>query len=124
MPNVRDLAAADARAIIEAENGAGSPIILINKKMEYPVMGTYSDIGSLVNPITGEAVQSRAIEAAIPMETIMALAGEAPTRKWKARITEADGKPATLFVNRVEADRTVGLFRLTLGLQLSEKADG
>ena len=124
MPNLRGLAAADARRIIENEWGAGNPIVLINKGAEYPVTGTYGDIGALVNPITGEAIQGRAIEATISAETILALAGKAPARGWKARVTELDGKVTTLFVNRVEADKTIGLFRLTLGLRLGEKANG
>jgi len=120
LSNVRDLAAADLKDIIEDESGAGTPYTLINDAGEYPVVGTFGDIGSLTDPITGEAIQDRSIEATVIMETITAAAGKIPARGWRVRITGLDGKEITLYVQRNEPDRSVGLCRLTLGLREKE----
>jgi hypothetical protein len=113
---VCDLAAEDALDIINAE---GAPVTLINNYREYQLTGTYSDIGSLMNPITGEPVQGRAIEVTVPaLETINKIG--IPSRGWKARLTGIDGKELTLFIQRNEPDRTLGVYRLTLGLTLQD----
>ena len=119
MPNVRDLATADARAIIQ--NDAGLPIVLINENGEFSISGTYSDIGSLVDPVTGEPVQGRAIETTISALDAKEKMGKIPARGNKARIKTKDDKDLLLFIQRVEYDRTIELCRITLGLQLSDK---
>lgn len=117
MTSVRDLAAEDACDIINAE---GAPITLINKDGEINIRGLYSDIGSLINPVTGEPVQGRAIEAVV---FIFPYADKIPERGWKARVSH-NGREVTLFVQRNEYDRTAGLCRLTLGLTLQETEGG
>jgi len=119
LSNICDLAAADALAIIEDE-GAGSPLTLISEKGEFLFPSIYSDIGSLINPISGEPVQGRNIEVAIPAQAVITAAGSIPKRGWKARLTEKNGQEITLFVQRNEYDRTIGICRLTLGLQLGD----
>ena len=121
MPNIRAQAEADMGNIIENANGAGTPYTLIKADgLEYPVTGTFGDIAFLIDPISGEAIQGRAISATCRAKTITAAAGELPARGWKARAAGLDGKPYTLFVQRNEYDRTIGLCRLTLGLKLKE----
>jgi hypothetical protein len=121
LPNVRDQAAADIQKIIEDESGAGTPYILIDDKGEYPVVGTLGDIGTLTDPITGEAIQDRSIEATVSAQTITAAAGKVPARGWRACVTGLDGKTITLHVQQNAYDRTIGLCLLTLGLHLPEK---
>jgi hypothetical protein len=121
LPNIRDLAAADMRSIIEDATGAGTPYTLIHDGAEYPVTGTFGDIGSLTDPISGEPVQGRAIEATVAAQSIIEAAGTVPARGWKARAAALDGKETALFVQRNEYDRTIGLCRLTLGLHLQEQ---
>jgi hypothetical protein len=119
MPNVRALAEADLANTIEDPNGAGTPYTLIDKGAEYPVVGTLDDIGLLIDPISGEAIQGRTVTATCRLTTILALAGKAPSRAWKARITDLQGVH-TLYVQRNEIDRTIGICRLTLGVKLKE----
>jgi hypothetical protein len=121
---VRDLAAADLRKIIEDPNGAGTPFTLINSAGEFPVAGTFGDIASLIDPVSGEPIQGRSIEATCAAQTIISAAGKVPARGWKARVTALDGTITTLFVQRNEYDRTIGLCRLALGLQLKEGENG
>jgi len=123
LSSIRDLAAADARAIIEDESGAGDRYVLIDGDAEYPVTGTLGDIGSLVNPITGEAIQGRMIEATVSAQTIISAAGKTPARGWKARTPCLNGKEITLFVQRNEYDRTIGLCRLPLGARLEKEIE-
>ena len=120
MSNVREEAAAAAKSIIEDVGGAGTPYTLINDDGEYPVVGMFGDIGSLFDPISGEPIQGRTIEATVVAETILAVAGKIPVRGWKVRTTGLDGKEIILFVQRNEYDRTIGLCRLPLGLRLKE----
>ena len=124
MSSTRDLAADDARAILH-EEGAGS--IKIEKpengneeKDFWFFDGIYSDIGSLFNPITGEPVQGRAIEATVSSLDVIKVFKEVPKRGWKVYIKGKDGKEIMLYVLRNEYDRTFDLCRLPLGLQLED----
>ena len=122
MSSTRDLAAADMQEINDSE---GIPYTLINDEGEYPVRGIIGDIGSLLDPVSGEAIQGRSIEATVTTETLIShVAGKVPARGWRARVTGRDGKETTLFVKRNEYDRTIGLCRLTLGINLKDTDDG
>lgn len=120
MSGLRDLAAADFQSIIEDENGAGTPLTLIHEGQTYSCFGVFGDIGHLLDPITGEAIQGRAIEAAFSAQSILTAIGTIPARGWKVIATGLDGKEITLFVKRNEYDRTIGVCRLILGLHLED----
>jgi hypothetical protein len=121
---LRERAEADVQRIIENTCGAGTSYVLIDKEgAEYPVTGIFGDIGSLIDPVSGEVIRSRSIEAVCMMKTIMAAAGRIPERGWKARATGLDGKELVLFVWRNETDRTIGLCRMALGLRPKETED-
>jgi hypothetical protein len=125
MDGLRARAEADVQRIIENARGAGTPYVLINKEgAEYPVTGIFGDIGSMIDPISGEVIQGRSIEAVCMMKTIIAAAGKVPERGWKARATGLDGRELVLFVWRNETDRTIGLCRMALGLQPKDTEDG
>ena len=118
-------ASADLKRIVENENGIGTPYTLLDRGgNEYPLVGTFGDIGSLIDPISGELIQGRSIEATCHLQTIIAAAGKIPERGWKARVTGLDGKALVLFVQRNEADRTIGLCRMALGMKLKDGKDG
>jgi hypothetical protein len=118
-------ASADLKRIIEDGNGIGTPYTLIDKDgKEYPLVGSFGDIGSLIDPVSGEVIQGRTIEATCHMQTIIAAAGRIPERGWKTRVTGFDGKELDLFVWRNETDRTIGLCRMALSLQPKEMEDG
>jgi hypothetical protein len=122
--NLRELAESDLAHTLEDEDGAGSAYVLIDKADgEYAVAGDYGDIGYLIDPSTGGAVQGRTITATCRMSTLASQSALAPERGWKVRIIGLDGKETTFFVQRVEPDRTIGLYRLTLGLRM-KKANG
>jgi hypothetical protein len=122
---LRGRAEADLQRTIEDPRGAGTPFVLIDKGgAEYPVIGIFGDIGSLIDPVSGEVIQSRSIEAVCMMKTIIAAAGKVPERGWKARAAGLDGRQMILFVWRNETDRTVGLCRMALGLRPKETEDG
>jgi hypothetical protein len=122
--NLSTRAEADFKRVIENTRGAGTPFVLIDKGgAEYPVVGIFGDIGSLIDPVSGETIRSRSIEAVCMMKTIMEAAGKIPERGWKARATGLDGKELNLFVWRNETDRTIGVCRVTLGLKPSRETD-
>jgi hypothetical protein len=109
------------QTIIEDLSGAGTPYTLINAGEEYPVSGTIGDITSLIDPVSGEMIQDRAIEATCAAQTILAAAGKVPAHGWKARVSGLDGKEIVLHVRRNDYDRTIGLCRLQLGLNLKDR---
>jgi hypothetical protein len=110
--------------IEDADGGVGTAYTLINEKGKYPVVGTFGDIASLVDPMTGVPIQGRTIEATVTMQTITAAAGEIPARGWRVCIKGIDGQDLFLYVQRNEPDRTIGLCRLTLGIHLEDNEDG
>ncbi|MDR2097707.1 MAG: hypothetical protein LBP37_04225 [Spirochaetaceae bacterium] len=120
MENLSARASADLKRIMENENGIGTRYTLIGKGgEEYSLVGTFGDVASLIDPVSGEPIQGRTIEATCHMQTILAAAGKIPERGWKVRVTRY-GKELVLFVQRNEADRTIGLCRLALGLHLKD----
>jgi hypothetical protein len=125
MDNLRSLAEADLKHIIENPAALGTPYVLIDEAArEYPVVGTFSDIGALTDPVTGEIIQGRTIEATCRVKTVLSAAGKPPAWGWKARVRGLDGKELFLFIRRNEPDNTIGVYRLTLGLKLKEGENG
>jgi hypothetical protein len=119
--NVRERAARDAKKILENTNGAGTPFILVSKeRVEFPVAGSFGDIGYLLNPATGEAIQGRTIQAAYSMESLRAQTPMEPERGWRFKVTGLSGALTELFVTMYEPDRTIGIGRITLAVVLDE----
>ncbi|GHU66648.1 hypothetical protein FACS189447_07960 [Spirochaetia bacterium] len=119
--NLIQRAAADARKILENENGAGTSFILSTKENEqYPVTGSYGDIGYLLNPQTGEAIQGRTIQAAYSMKSLREQTEREPEIGWRFTCFDLSGEQTDLFITRYEPDRTIGVARLRLALNLHE----
>ena len=118
--SIADLAAADMKSIIEDTSGIGTPYTLIDGEHEYPVVGSFGDIASLVNPATGELIQGRTIEATVMTQTITAAAGKIPARGWRVCKKGSDGQDLILYVQRNEPDNTIGLCRMALGIHLED----
>jgi hypothetical protein len=119
--NIRETAAADAKSILEDMNGAGTSFILIDReKTEYPMTGSYGDIGYLLNPATGEAIQGRTIQAAYCMASLEVYTSNEPERGWHFKVIDLSGKEIKLFIIKYEPDRTIGIGRITLAVNLNE----
>jgi hypothetical protein len=119
--NIRERAAADSKKIMEKANGAGTPFILVIKeRVEFTVTGIFGDIGYLLNPATGEAVQGRTVQAAYSMESLREQTPLEPERGWRFKVLGLSGVLTELFVTRYEPDRTIGIGRITLAVVLDE----
>jgi hypothetical protein len=117
--NLRDRAAADSKDILEDISGAGPSFILFSKDgQQYPVAGNYGDIGYLLNPATGEPIQGRTIEAAYSMETLRLQTEREPEMGWRFSCYDLTGKETNLFIVRYEPDRTIGIARIKLAVNL------
>lgn len=117
--NLLELAEADLAATLEDTDGAGMEFVLVDKaNAEYPVVGTFGDIGYLLNPETGLPVQGRTIAAAYRMSTLRALTETVPDQGWKVRVIDLAGTEQVLYVSRYEPDRTIGIARLKLAVKL------
>ena len=116
--NVRELAASDAKSILEdTEEGQGTEFILISKsKEEFPVVGSYGDIGYLLNPATGEEIPGRTIQAAYSMETLRGKTQDVPEKGWRFKTLDLSGREINLFVTMYEPDNTIGVARIRLAL--------
>jgi hypothetical protein len=100
VPNLRAQAACDLKSIIEDTDGAGTPYTLIDDAGEYPVAGTFGDIGSLIDPMSGEPIQGRAIEVTVAAQSIIDASGVIPQRGWRVKAQGLDGKEIMLYVQR------------------------
>jgi hypothetical protein len=118
--NLRDRAAMDAKSILGNTNGAATEFILISNKTEYRVTGSYGDIGYLLNLATGEAVEGRTIEAAFSLLSLAEKTEKEPERGWGFKCFDLTGKEIKLYVVKYEPDRTIGIGRIKLAVNLDE----
>ena len=121
--NLRERAAADAEKILGDINGAGTEFFLITNNAEYRLAGIYGDIGYLLNLATGEAIEGRTIEAAFSIASLAAQTEDEPERGWGFKCKELSGKMLKLFVVKYEPDRTIGVGRIKLAVNLNGKHD-
>jgi hypothetical protein len=117
---IRERAAADSQKILNDINGAATPFVLIaaDDGQEYPMAGSYGDIGYLLDPATGTAVQGRTIEAAYSMANLREQTEREPGKGWRFVCTDLAGNEMTLFVVLYIPDRTIGLARLKLAVNM------
>jgi hypothetical protein len=117
--NIRERTAADAQKILTDINGAATPFVLIAADgQEYQISGSYGDIGYLIDPKTGTAVQGRTIEAAYSMATLREQTEREPEKGWRFICNDLAGNKTTLFVVIYVPDRTIGLARLKLAVDM------
>jgi hypothetical protein len=96
---------------------SGTPYTLIDPSgVEFPVIGTFGDVGFLLNPDTGLPVEGRSITAAYRMKTLAELTADIPSKGWKAKARDLSGKEYVLYIVRYEPDRTMGIGRITLAV--------
>ncbi len=118
--NLRELAAADAQSILNDINGEGSRFFLKPpNKPEFPLTGSYGDIGYLLNTATGEAIEGRTIEASFSLASLFAASPTEPKKGWGFRYFSLTGKETKLFVAKYEPDRTIGIGRIKLAVNLT-----
>ena len=121
--NVRELAHNDLGNIFGNPDGPGTPFILIEPGGgEYPVCGIYGDVSLLIDPTNGTAVQGRSISASYPMALLKEHTDKMPGKKWKVKIKDLHRKDHIFFiVDPPDHDNTIGLTRLRLGVNSSDK---
>jgi hypothetical protein len=114
-PALRKLANTDLERTLEDPLGAGTPFRLIPPDgLEFDVIGSVGDVSLLIKPETGETVRSRSIECVYRLGATPTI----PVRGWRAIITGLDGQALSLFVQGVDIDRTLGVCRLTMGVNM------
>jgi hypothetical protein len=115
---IREEAESDLAEILEDTDGAGTPYILVDKEgVEYPVCGTYGDIGYKISPDTGIPVLGRTITATYRIRTLREQTEKTPEQGWKVKANDLYGNEQILFVTKFEADKTIGIGRLKLGIK-------
>jgi hypothetical protein len=114
---IREQAQADMGRILGDPEGPGTPFELIDTDgLVYPVAGTYGDIGLLIDPATGTAVQGQTITAAYPMALLAEHTDNKPEKGWKVKVTDLKGGEHLLrIIDPPIHDFTVGITRLQLG---------
>jgi hypothetical protein len=117
---IRERAAADSQKILTNINGAATPFVLITADdgQEYQISGSYGDIGYLIDPSTGTAIQGRTIEAVYSMATLREQTDREPEKGWRFICNDLAGNRTTLFVVLYVPDRTIGLARLKLAVDM------
>jgi hypothetical protein len=116
--NVQELAERDLALILENKNASGSPFVLIDPSgNEYPLTGDLGDVSLLTESAVGETFRSRTITAVCRIKTLSEKTPLVPERGWQARIA-LNGNAVSLYVQGNDPDRTLGLYNLTMGLDL------
>jgi hypothetical protein len=122
--NIKELAERDLTHTLENQNASGSPFVLIDPLgNEYPLAGDVGDVSLLAESANGETFRSRTITAACRIKTLLQQTPLIPARGWQARVTDLNGNDISLYVQGVDPDRTLGLYNLTMGLDLEPLAD-
>jgi hypothetical protein len=118
--NIREQAAADLNSILaDTKDGPASSFVFIaSDGAEYPITGIFGDIGFLINPENGAAIQGRTIEAAYTMAALREKTDRVPEKGWRFRAWKLDGAEYELFVVRYEGDHTIGIGRVKLAVNL------
>jgi hypothetical protein len=117
--NLRAIAESDLKYILEDVNGAGTPFILIAPDgCEYPVIGTHQDIGYLLDEENSVPIQGRVITVTYRMSTLASQTDKKPDRSWRVRTTDLDGIEHLFCLVRYEPDRTLGIARLHLEIEI------
>lgn len=119
MGGLRELAESDLAVTLENPDETGSSFIIIDTKgNEYPITGTFGDIGYLLDNETGLPIQGRTITAAYRIKTLAEKIPLTPSRGWTVKTTGLDGNEYTLHVVNYEPDRTIGIGRIKLAVNL------
>ena len=122
---LRAQAAADVSRILgDSENGAGVAVTLTSPgSVSATVTGFTSDIASLIDPSTGQAVSGRMATCALSMSEIaqkLPASGmpkgiaDSTSKPWTVSFTDVLGTVHTFKIKTADPDRAVGLLKCTL----------
>ena len=114
---IREQAQGDLKRIFGDSEGPGTPFELIDRGgLMYSVAGTYGDVGLLIDPATGAAIQGQTITAAYPMALLEAHTGKRPEKGWQVKIKDLQGGVHVFhIIDPPIHDFTIGITKLQLG---------
>ncbi|MCR4631414.1 MAG: hypothetical protein K5786_07255 [Treponema sp.] len=123
--NLRQLAEQDLAVTLTDKDNGGAVSFTISKPSGtgYTVNGFVGDIGYLLDT-EGNPIAGRTVTAIFRMSDLMANNEYMqPGRGWKVIYTDMSGHEWILYVARFEPDRTLGVGRLILSLNLEAKGE-
>lgn len=123
--NLRQLAEQDLAVTLTDKDNGGAVSFTISKPSGtgYTVNGFVGDIGYLLDT-EGNPIAGRTVTAIFRMSDLMANKEYMqPGRGWKVIYTDMSGHEWILYVARFEPDRTLGVGRLILSLNLEAKGE-
>jgi hypothetical protein len=123
--NLRQLAEQDLAVTLTDKDNGGAVSFTISKPSGtgYTVNGFVGDIGYLLDT-EGNPIAGRTVTAIFRMSDLMANDEYMqPGRDWKVIYTDMSGHEWILYVARFEPDRTLGVGRLILSLNLEAKGE-
>ena len=120
--NLRRLAANDTVITIEGVDSGNAEFTLFNDNgAEWHLTGIVGDIGLMLDT-EGNVIAGRTVQVVYRSNRVMS--GETviePKRGWKVSYADLSGKVWHLFVSFCEPDRTLGLTRMYLVLDLKNE---
>ena len=123
--NLRQLAEQDLAVTLTDKDNGGAVSFTISKPSGtgYTVNGFVGDIGYLLDT-EGNPIAGRTVTSIFRMSDLMANDEYMqPGRGWKVIYTDMSGHEWILYVARFEPDRTLGVGRLILSLNLEAKGE-
>lgn len=124
--NLRQLAEQDLKVTLTDKDNGGAVSFTLLKPTGtgYTLSGFVGDIGYLVDT-EGNPIAGRTVTACYRLSDCLTSAGEyvKPGRGWRVIYTDLSGHEWILYIIRFEPDRTIGIGRLILSLELETKED-
>ncbi len=114
---LRELAAADARAILQDDNGFGWPIcITAPSGYRHELTGFANDISRVLDPDTGLPITDRLASIAVPIAALEEKGHGIPVgvsdesqKPWTVGFKDITGKVWTFKVREAQPDRALGI---------------
>lgn len=116
--NLRQQAAADARAIVQdVSSGFGWDLVVTNpEEKELAMVGLSSDVHMAIDPETGVMVSGRRAHVTLIRKTLIDAGMGTPVGKadrdqkpWRVRFDDIDGQQCTFKVSEAMPDRALGI---------------
>ncbi len=119
--NLRALAERDlAKTLEDSENGGACEMLFVDpaEENEYTVRGRVGDIGFMFDT-DGNPIAGRCVCATWRLKSMMTAEKYVePGRGWALQYTDLSARVWRLYVTRFEPDRTLGIGRVFLSLDL------
>ena len=118
-----DIAESDLEFVLEDSiDGFGVEFLVTTpESVDHTLSGQSTDIGILIDPMTGVGVRGRNCEVVFRLKTVLSKLGKIPDKSelnegWKFSHTNTNNQTWVFELQQVDVDRKLGIVKIILGL--------